>query len=185
MAKKKPFDELCAMREKVYDEVHEESDRGLVLVAGDYLSNLLEGLLRQVFVDIPEKGVLDDLFRESGPLGSFAVRTRICYLMGLLGTDTYRALNLIREIRNTAAHSIEPFSLASPDLREKCVQLTTREGSQDHKVEEWPARKRFLHTFWWVLIEIMLRTGRRRHARIGAEFHIPFDELPTDVEAGD
>lgn len=178
--KTRNFDELCAMRSKVYEEVHGESDRGLALVAGDYLSSLLEALLRQVFVDVDGNKLVGDLFRESGPLGSFAVRIRLAYLMGLLGTDTYKALELIRDIRNAAAHSVEPFSLDLPGIREKCENLTTSEGYRTAAEEAGqPPRKHFMHAFWWVLVEIMLRTGSRRHAKVGEEFYVPIDELPT------
>jgi len=190
MAKKKHnFDELCAIRDQLYTEVDKESDRGLALVAADYLSNLLEALLRQVFVDdgtANTKEVLDDLFRESGALGSFDIKIRLAYLMGLIGRDTYHALGLIREIRNIAAHSVEPFSLDSPGVRQKCEQLTAWEDYQALAKEVGhPARKHFMFTFWWVLVEIMLRTGRRRHAEVGKEFCVPMDELPDDAEVAE
>ena len=185
MAKRKrDFDELYAMRGQVYSDLDKESDRGLALVAADYLSNLLEALLRQVFVNEPAastKTMMDNLFQESGALGSFAIRARLAYLMGLIGDDTFHALGLFRDIRNEAAHSIEPFSLDSPALREKCGQLTESESYQARAKEAGQtARRHFMFTFWWVAVEIMLRTERRRHAKVGMEFRVPVDELPDD-----
>lgn len=186
--KKKPsFDELSAIRHKVYGNLEAESDRGVALVTGDYLSNLLEALLRQVFVDddtTATRKVLDGLFVEAGPLGSFATRIRLAYLMGLVGTDTYHALGVIRDMRNEAAHSIEPFSFESPQVRDACRRLTEWEDYQQRSDEaSQTGRQQFMFAMWWVAVELMLRTGRRRHAQVGKEFRIPISELPDDEEA--
>lgn len=188
--KRKPsFEELCEIGNELYADLEKESDRGLVLVTADYLSSLLEALLRQVFVDDHNgeaANVLDNLFREMGPLGSFAVRTRLAYLMGLIGGDTYHALGLIRELRNEAAHSISPFSFGASDIRDKCRRLTEWEYYKQRSEEVGQTgRQQFMFTMWWVAVELMLRTGSRRHAEIGKEFYIPIDELPCDDEAGD
>lgn len=182
-----PEDELYAMRHRLFDAVHKESDRGLPLVAASYLSGLLQALLRQVFVHSTKVNtgkVLDGLFRESGDFGSFYVQIQLSYLMGLIGSDTYHALNLIREIRNVAAHGIEPFALESPDICGLCEQLTPWENYQRRAKEgKQTPRGHFEHAFWWVLVEIMLRTEHRRHAFVGKEFSIPMSELRDDEEA--
>lgn len=187
--KKLSFDELCAIRNQVYTDLEAESDRGLALVTADYLSNLLEALLRQVFVDGRSKGmkdILSGLFAEVGPLGTFATRTRLAFLMGLIGTDTYHALEVIRDLRNDAAHSVAPFSLESPGPREMCRRLTDWEACQKQsEAAGQTGRQQFMFAMWWVAVELMLRTGRRRHAEIGKEFCIPFDDLPNDDDPDD
>jgi len=55
----------------------------------------------------PDKAVYNELFQPSGPLGSYAVKVRLAYMLGWFGEDIYNDLLLVARIRNRFAHSIE------------------------------------------------------------------------------
>jgi len=55
----------------------------------------------------PDKTVHNELFQQSGALGSYAVKVRLVYLLGWIEKDLYSDLILISKIRNRFAHNIE------------------------------------------------------------------------------
>ena len=48
-----------------------------------------------------------ELFRPSGPLGTYGVKVRLSYMFGWFGKDVFDDLILIGKIRNRFAHAIE------------------------------------------------------------------------------
>jgi hypothetical protein len=55
----------------------------------------------------PDKRVRNDLFQPSGPLGNYAAKIRLAYMLGWYGKDMFDDLVLIAKIRNRFAHAIE------------------------------------------------------------------------------
>jgi DNA-binding MltR family transcriptional regulator len=55
----------------------------------------------------PDKAVRNDLLQSSGPLGNYAVKIRLAYLLGWFGKDVFDDLISIGKIRNRFAHAIE------------------------------------------------------------------------------
>jgi DNA-binding MltR family transcriptional regulator len=55
----------------------------------------------------PDKTVRNDLLQSSGPLGTYAVKIRLAYLLGWIGKDVFDDLSAIGKIRNRFAHAIE------------------------------------------------------------------------------
>ena len=72
---------------------------GAVLVE-ESLTNLLKSRLNR------DQGILDDVFRPSGPMGTFSTKIKMGFLMGLYSPETRRELDTIREIRNEFAHNM-------------------------------------------------------------------------------
>ena len=89
-----------------------ESERGCVLLIGEALNEQLEGLHR-AYIDSScgDNKLAKLLLSWRGPLGTFGLRVQVAYAYGLLSKDTYKDLELLRSIRNGAAHSTMPFSL--------------------------------------------------------------------------
>lgn len=95
-----------------------ESDRGIVLVAAEFISDALEELLRSQFSKNGVSKKLQDKLLTSGPTApaySFAMRTNFCWAFGLIGRKTFNALNSLREIRNKCAHMTR-FSLQDTQI---------------------------------------------------------------------
>lgn len=48
----------------------------------------------------------DELFRSTGPLGPFATKVRVAYMLRIIGEETYKDLMIISRIRNRFAHNL-------------------------------------------------------------------------------
>jgi DNA-binding MltR family transcriptional regulator len=78
-----------------------ESDRGCVLVGAAMLENTLGDLLSVV---LRQDGSCQELLDPNMPLGNFASRTELTYALGLIDKEARDDLNLVRKMRNDAAH---------------------------------------------------------------------------------
>ncbi len=98
-----------------------QGDRGTALVAAAWLDDALEARLRAAFR--PDKAVADGLFRPDGPLGSFAARINLGYLLDLIEPTARKDLDRIRGIRNDFAHGRHDLRFATPSVRDRCREL--------------------------------------------------------------
>lgn len=70
------------------------------------------------------------MFKQSGPLGSFAAQIDMGYLLGLYPDYVRDKLHTIRLIRNEFAHNVQPVSFKSQ--RDSCSKLKPkREATRD------------------------------------------------------
>jgi len=115
-------EEIIRRRDELFEALSKESDRGVVLISASFLEEALESLLRARFsIRYPKsKSSINQLFDAFGPLSAFAAKLRICYAMDLIGGWVYRDLEIVRNLRNSFAHSV---GFARFDLPE-VVQLT-------------------------------------------------------------
>jgi len=99
-------------------------DRRAVLDFAESLNEGLADLLRGRSVTGKSA---DGLFKERGPLGTFAARIDAAHAFGLVTDSERRDLDLIRQIRNAFAHvslgSLADISFNQPSVRTRCLQL--------------------------------------------------------------
>jgi len=99
-------------------------DRRAVL---DFAESLNEGLLDLLRGRSVTGKSADDLFKERGPLATFAARIDAAHAFGLITDSERRDLDLIRQIRNAFAHvslsSLTDISFNQPSVRIRCLQL--------------------------------------------------------------
>ncbi|MFM8935578.1 MAG: hypothetical protein ACKOE9_01130 [Vulcanococcus sp.] len=89
----------------------EERGRGAVLVGVARVDTALEHLLQAVMTPATSaKG--DGLFLPERPLGSIGAKVVLASRLGLVDGQVERALNVLRKLRNSFAHSAESASLA-------------------------------------------------------------------------
>src|SRR5206468_5368147 len=79
-----------------------ETDRGAALVCAAFLEEDLKALLERYFTDVPK--VVSRLLDQSGPLATFSAKIDLSFVSGLISEEMYRALHLLRRIRNSFAH---------------------------------------------------------------------------------
>jgi DNA-binding MltR family transcriptional regulator len=96
--------------EALTESLIEEGERGQVLIAAEFFQRLLEECLRTRFRrEGASKKLVNALLRAAdegwSPLGDFSVRIRVCRAFGLIGEDSYEALESLRDLRNVFAHS--------------------------------------------------------------------------------
>ncbi len=83
-------------------ELIKESDRGVILVGAAMLDVRLERAILARLRD--DEKVACELFGPDRPLGSFGAKIKLAYLLGLLTDEERRELDLVRRVRNRAAH---------------------------------------------------------------------------------
>lgn len=104
------------------------SDRALGIIAASLVEIHLTKLLNQAFIQEQKVGdkqpVYDLMFHSSGPLGPFANKIRLSYLLGLISEEFYRNLEFMRQIRNLFAHYTEIGSFQHEKISSRCANLT-------------------------------------------------------------
>jgi|CZKU01.1.fsa_nt_gi DNA-binding MltR family transcriptional regulator len=83
-----------------YKVLHDESDRGCVLVAAAMLDEQLGELFQIVLRD----GTAEHLLKQDAALGSFSRRIDMAHALGLIDEEFHHDLHIVRKIRNDAAH---------------------------------------------------------------------------------
>lgn len=151
---------IVARRDAMFESLDKESDRGVALISVAYVDEVLEELLRGHFSIRSQKPrrVVAPLFEGLGPLGSFSAKIKISYALDLIPAWLYEDLEVIRKIRNHAAHAYGAFRFDAKDV----VTLTERLVGADRAVTEiakTETPKRFS--------ERRMRTKRRRPADKG------------------
>lgn len=106
--------------------IDELSDTQAPLVAKELLDALLERLLAHYLVDDPPEQ--ETLLQES----SFASRTRLCFLLGLLSPEEARDLYTVERIRNEFARALGERSFDDEDIREMVESLETARQFREH-----------------------------------------------------
>lgn len=107
------------------DPLMSESDRGCVLILTSDLDNCLVSLLNRWFTDIGEiSGKLNKrVFDFSGPLGTLSNKILIARSLGIISQELFHDLEVLRNIRNVAAHTNSKFSLSSKNIKDMMKTL--------------------------------------------------------------
>ena len=90
----------------------EERGRGAVLVGVARVDTAIEHLLQAVLAPGDERR--DSLFQPDRPLGSLGAKVALARRLGLIDEPVAEAINALRKLRNTFAHSAGSASLADP-----------------------------------------------------------------------
>jgi DNA-binding MltR family transcriptional regulator len=99
-----------------------ETDRGCVLVAHAGIDDALEALLREYFkkATAPHDRTKEINFLLENepipPIGSFGVRIRVCYVLGLFSERVFLSLRRLNDLRVAFAHGAQPVELTKKDI---------------------------------------------------------------------
>ena len=103
-------------------EFRKESDRASVILAGAMIEKSLEMMIRAKLV--PSLSKKDELFDTPfAPLRNFKAMIELVYRIGLISSNLYRDLNIIRDIRNDFAHDIEGCSFENSSVKDRVGEL--------------------------------------------------------------
>lgn len=108
---------------EIIEEIQRESDRGAIIVGVSLLEVRLEELLRTRMSAAALEVVGKNVFSGSGPLSSFSAKIDLGFLLQLYPYETYRLLDKVRRIRNTAAHKWGVVNFLDPQIRDQCESL--------------------------------------------------------------
>ena len=162
-----------------FSEQADLPDRIVGLVFPILVDRRLELLIRDCWNDTANGELLDELFRDSGALGSFQTRVQVGFAVGLYDEGIFDDLRLIVKIRNAFAHQprarsfdAQPIcdltrSLQLPDRYPKEDQPIT--GTREQRIERLmqtsglidlaPLRHRFLRTTEIALTWLSIKSG--------------------------
>ena len=87
---------------------------------------IIEARLRQALEQQFQRNdkVEQEMFRSTGPLGSFSAKIKLAFLMGIINEETYRDLNTIKEVRNRFAHLVEVTHFDSSNIKSLTDRLS-------------------------------------------------------------
>jgi len=107
---------------RMIDEFSRETDRGAILIAADIVATHLGQVITDLSPEAFKKKRVKSLLNYPGPLSTFSARADIAYMSGFINDTAHRSIDLLRKLRNKAAHSQEAFNLQEhrATLREMC-----------------------------------------------------------------
>lgn len=97
------FEQFKKESDPFFDAFAKETDRAVGIISACYLDNLLERLIRALYIKDPK---VSYIFRDDQILQSFFSKINIAYFTGLTPQTIYHDLKLICEIRNKFAHAV-------------------------------------------------------------------------------
>jgi DNA-binding MltR family transcriptional regulator len=104
------------------------SDRALGIIAASLVEIHLTKLIKQAFITETKTGqkqtVQELMFHSSGPLGAFSNKIRLAYLLGMISTEFFKNLEIMKEIRNRFAHYTEIGSFEHDAISSRCFNFT-------------------------------------------------------------
>jgi DNA-binding MltR family transcriptional regulator len=112
-------------------ELKHTSDRAAAIVGASMLELSIETLLKRVLLDYKrnkDNSVHGDMFRSSGPLGSFSAKINLAFMLGLCSAEAWRDLDYVRAIRNAFAHRIEAQRFSVEQIKAWCENLKAFEA---------------------------------------------------------
>ena len=98
-----------------------KTEREIAILGGAVIEGMLFDLLADVLVDSPFQR-RDELFEYPRPLGSFGNVLSLAFAFGVISEEEYSFSNIVKRIRNHAAHSMgldegEEFSFSKEPVR--------------------------------------------------------------------
>ena len=136
------------------DELQNESDRSSAIIGAAFLDEHLKQLLTNYLVDDVKEVAL--LLSSESSLGSFGSRIRAAYCMGLLSSEYFESLKLIKDIRNAFAHQLHGRRFSDGDIAQACEKLQALMPIKPI-VGQTP-RQMFFSSTIMILMDISVRT---------------------------
>jgi DNA-binding MltR family transcriptional regulator len=107
-------------------ELDSASDRVIGIVAGAIIDASLTDVLKKELHPNSSDHVSDvqaNFFQPDGPLGSFAAKISLAYLLGYFTQEAYADLQTFKYIRNLFAHYSEHNSFAVQRIKDRCANF--------------------------------------------------------------
>jgi DNA-binding MltR family transcriptional regulator len=107
---------------RFWENLKEESDRGVVLISAELIHNCLTDLFEKHLVlnSKSREGIFENPL---APLHTFSNKIRMAYSLGLIDEKHHKNLEYIRKIRNKFAHRIFDASFDDPEIISWCKKL--------------------------------------------------------------
>jgi hypothetical protein len=128
-------------------------------VGGAYVEYALEEVILSR-LRAPDTAAEEKIFfHDKGIMGSFFEKIWMAYFLKIIGPQTRRDLDLIRSIRNEAAHDMNPISFNTEVIANRCRELLFPKESIPAKQEPPDLRGMFIVTGQFYTANLLLRSG--------------------------
>jgi hypothetical protein len=115
-------------------ELREGSDRATILVGASLLENMLERCishrLRKPEVKVDE----ELLFSPNGLFDTFSTKIAAAYFLKIIRLPIRKQFDLVRSIRNEAAHDMNPVSFSNPAIGDRCRAIAPHSRAQPREI---------------------------------------------------
>ena len=146
--------------DNVFAELDGENDRAAILVGGSILEYALEQAIASRLREPQTTTESDALFDEHGILGSFHEKIWAAYFLKVIGPSVRRDLDLVRAIRNSAAHDMNAISFdGTSEIANRCRELRFADASIPGKANPPDLRGKFILTIRFFTANLLLRAG--------------------------
>jgi hypothetical protein len=102
-------------------EIETSTDRATAIVAVAFVEDHMTIALRRRFVR--DEKALDEMFKESRPVGAFGPKIQLAYLVGMFSGRVASDLHYLRRMRNEFAHNFEIDSFGSAPVKDWAMNL--------------------------------------------------------------
>lgn len=123
----------------VVNELQSENDRSAIIVGAAMLDAIMEDFIRWSLSHLPQ-AENDRAFSDNGLLGTFSRKVFWLYATGAIGKKTHHDLDMIRRIRNEAAHNPDTSNFDAQEIKTRALTIEISKS----EVEENNARARFV-----------------------------------------
>lgn len=151
-------------------ELQQETDRGLPLVAAALIDELLAGTLRSFFVQ--DRSVETLLNGATAPLGTLSARSQLCHALGLIDDYEKSEIELLRKIRNRFAHTRHGLTFDDASINGLCTSFSSPLPEGEAFIKP-TARFRLINATVCIVLRLYHRADwvalERRHSKIWVE----------------
>jgi hypothetical protein len=105
-------------------EIVRASDRAAAILAGNYLDQCLRIAIIQKLPESQDESLMEQLFRDYGVLYGPDDKIMFAYATGIYQDKTKSNLDVVKNVRNTFAHSSYPLTFTTPETKQACRKLT-------------------------------------------------------------
>ena len=147
-----------AEAKEIFENLNNESDRGVLLIGADAIESLLMELIVAGLPNhcsVEERASLVKSFHVGG-------RSKLAQCLGLLNENECEQLKLLRKLRNAVAHHFKTFSLDEKEVAANVAQLSPGLPAGILSQSTSPSRQHFVI---FVAMFIATLTGKLAAAR--------------------
>lgn len=125
------------------ERLNGESDRGVLVLIGSLVEEALETALSESLPGATRSDY-QALFGFNGPIGTFASKALFAKALGLISEQAWELIEIIRSLRNSAAHYQQTISFATPSIAAAVNSLVSESTRLTMKDDPSLIRDRFI-----------------------------------------
>jgi hypothetical protein len=153
----------------IFEGLEKADDRAIIAISGSMVEHALETAISCRLREPSTKEERDVFFHDGGIIRTFSEKIWIAFFLKIIGPSTRRDIDLIRLIRNQAAHDMNPLSFSgTPQIKSRCLLLTLARKAYGEAITNDP-KSCFLLSARYYAVNLLMRSGDQS-ARIPSSF---------------